>query len=172
MRTQFLSGQSRRAVESRRETAAQSKSRKPSSASSLNQLHLFRRNRRDAHALDAAIGRIEHFEPQAFVFDDFAFLGNSSGEFADQAGYGGGLAAFGPHAEELIEVVDIHVAGDDVGVVVFPDDLRFLTLVADFTYDFFDQVFDGYQAGYASVFIHYDCHADVTALHLAQQITY
>src|ERR1019366_5618737 len=138
----------------------------------LNQLHLLGLGGGDAHALDAAIGRIEDFEPQAFVFDDFAFLGNSSGEFADQAGYGGGFAAFGPHAEELVEVVDIHVAGDDVGVVVFPHDLRFLALVADFANDFFDQVFDGYQAGYASVFIHYDCHADVTAPHLAQHTAY
>src|ERR1035441_5225970 len=137
-----------------------------------DQFHLLGLGGGDAHALDAAIGRIEHFEPQAFVFDDFAFLGNASGEFADQAGYGGGLTAFGAHAEELVEVVDIRVAGDDVRVVVFPHDLRFLALVADFTYDFFDQVFDGYEAGYASVLIHYDCHADVTALHLAQQITY
>jgi hypothetical protein len=29
----------------------------------------------------------EDFELQAFVFDDFAFLGNAFGEFAYQAGY-------------------------------------------------------------------------------------
>jgi len=53
-------------------------------------------------------------------------------------------------------------------VVVFLHDLRFLVLVADFSYDFFDQVLDGYEAGYAAVFVYYYRHADVTALHLAQ----
>ena len=76
--------------------------------------------------------------------------------------------AFGAHAEEFIETVDVHVAGDYVGVIVFLDDLRFLVLVADFAYDFFYKVFDGYEAGYASVFVYYYRHADVTALHLAQ----
>ena len=114
----------------------------------------------------------KNFELQPFVFDDFAFLGNASGEFADQAGYGGGFVAFGTHAEEFIEAVYIHVAGDYVGVVVFLHYLRFLVLIADFSYYFFYQVFDSYQAGYASVFIYYYRHADVTALHLAQQVTY
>ena len=67
------------------------------------------------------------------------------------------------------QTVYIHVAGDDVGVIVFLHDLRFLVLIADFAYNFFYQVFDGHQAGYATVFIHDDRHADVTALHFAQQ---
>ena len=51
------------------------------------QLHLLRRGRRDAHALYPTVGGVEDFELQAFVFDDFAFLGNAFGEFAYQAGY-------------------------------------------------------------------------------------
>src|SRR5437899_1580565 len=43
-------------------------------------------------------------------------------------------------------------------------------LVADFADDFFDQIFDRNQAGDTAVFIHHDGHANVTALHLAQQV--
>ena len=45
----------------------------------LNQLHLLGRDCRDAHPFHSAIGGVEDFELQAFVFDDFAFLGNASG---------------------------------------------------------------------------------------------
>ena len=53
----------------------------------LNQLHLLGLGGRDAHALYPTVGGVEDFELQAFVFDDFAFLGNAFGEFAYQAGY-------------------------------------------------------------------------------------
>src|ERR1035441_2139390 len=124
--------------------------------------------------------RTSNFRPSSSMTSPFLgmrpaawpFLGRASGGLADWAGYGGGLVAFGPHAEEFVEAVYIHVAGDYVGVVVFLHDLGFLVLIADFSYYFFHQVFDSYEAGYASIFIYYYRHSDVTALHLAQQITY
>ena len=44
-----------------------------------------------AHAFDAALGGLQHFEAQAIVLEHFARLGNVAGEFADQAGDGGGF---------------------------------------------------------------------------------
>src|ERR1035441_9620836 len=65
------------------------------------------------------VGRLHHFEAQAFVFDDLASFRNASGQFADQAGDGRGFAAFRAHTEEFIKPVYIHIAGDDVRMVNF-----------------------------------------------------
>ena len=137
---------------------------------SLNQLHLFRLDSCDAHALDPAVGGVENLELQAFVFDDFAFFRNASGDFADQAGYSRRFVALWAHAEEFVEAINVHIAGNNIGVVVLLDDLRFFVLVSDFADDFFHQIFDGYQARNASVFINHDCHTGVAPLHLAQQV--
>jgi hypothetical protein len=48
----------------------------------LDQLHLLWLGRCDAYALYAAVGGIDYFESQTFVFDNFALLGNAAGEFA------------------------------------------------------------------------------------------
>jgi len=48
-----------------------------------DQFHLLGLGGRDADALDAAVGRVQDFELQTLVFDDFAFLRNPAGDFAD-----------------------------------------------------------------------------------------
>src|ERR1700677_1613272 len=148
------------------------RSRKMADCPFSDQPHLLWRGGRDAHALDPAVGRVQDFKLQALIFDDFAFFRNAPCNLAHQTSYGGGFVAFGAHAEEFIQSVNIHVARDDVGVVVFLHDLRLLVLVADLSDYFLNQILDRYQACDSSVFVHDNCHADVTALHLAQQVTY
>src|ERR1700723_1792069 len=86
----------------------------------------------------AAVGGIDFFESQAFVFDHFAFLWDASGEFAYQSSDRGRFVPLGAHAEEFIQAVYIHVAGYDVGVVALLHHLGFLVLIANLPYYFFD----------------------------------
>src|SRR5271166_1465891 len=100
---------------------------------------------------------------------NFAGLGNVSGEFAYQPGNRGRLFFIRSDAPKLLQQIDVGVALKDVRVLVFLKDLWLFALVAYFAHDLFDQIFNGNHADDAAVLVNHNGHADVVALHLAQQ---
>src|SRR5271165_3201736 len=91
----------------------------------------------DAHAIHTALGRFEHFEAQSVLVENFAGLGNVSGEFAHQPGDGGRLLFIGPNAQQLLQQIDVGVAVENVGGITLFGDLRFFMFVANFAHDLF-----------------------------------
>ena len=124
----------------------------------------------DAHPIDAAIGRFQHFELQPILFEDFTSLGNVSGQFADQSGNGRGVFLIRTNAQQLLDQVEVGVAVEDIRSVALFHDFGLLVLVANLADNLFNQVFNGDQTADAAVLVDRDGHADVVALHLAQQI--
>src|SRR5271165_5933153 len=123
----------------------------------------------DAHAVHTALGGFEHLESQSVLVENLTGLGNVSGKFAHQAGNRGRLFLIGPDAEQLLQEIDVGIAVKNVGGVALLYDLGLLVLVADFSHDLFDQIFDRDQATDSAIFVYHDRHADVVALHLAEQ---
>src|ERR1700749_2913872 len=94
---------------------------------------------------------------------------DASRDLADQARDGGGfMFVVDPHAKELVKSVDVHAAGNYVSMLPFAHDVSFV-FVAQLADNLFNQVFDGDEAGNATVFVDDHRHANVISLHLAQQ---
>src|SRR5208283_3082847 len=123
----------------------------------------------NAHAVHAALGGFEHLEAQSVLVEDFTRPGNVSREFAHQPGDGGRLFFIRPHPEQFLQQIDVGVAVEDVGRLVLLYDLCLFVLIADLADDLFDQIFDRDQATDTAVLINHDGHANIVALHLAQQ---
>jgi len=73
-------------------------------------------------------------------------LRNASSEFADQSGYGCRFFSFGPHSKQFAQTVNIHVTSEDVRLVILSYHFSLLVFIADLADDFFDQIFNGYDA--------------------------
>src|SRR5208283_4350105 len=89
--------------------------------------------------------------------------------FAHQPGDGGRLFFIRPHPEQFLQQIDVGVAVEDVGRLVLLYDLCLFVLIAALADDLFDQIFDRDQATDTAVLINHDGHANIVALHLAQQ---
>src|SRR5215472_15054375 len=136
----------------------------------LDEFHLARFGGDDAHAFDATVGGVEDLETQSVFFNDFAFLRNAACEFTDQAGDGGGLFFLGTNAEQFVEMIDVHVAGHDVGVITFLHDVGFFVLVANFADNLFHKIFNGDKAGDTAIFVDHDSDTNVAFAHLTQKV--
>src|SRR5207237_3043695 len=111
-----------------------------------------------------ALGGLDHFKAQAIVFDYLALLRNATSQLADQSRYRCRLPALGPHPEQLVQPVYVHVARHHIGMLAFTHDLRLLVFIADFADNLFDEAFDGHQPGSAATFIYTNGHAYVRLL--------
>src|SRR5215471_7353336 len=135
-----------------------------------NQFQLPWLRRAHPHALDLAVGRLQHFEAQAVFLYHFPPTWNSAGEFADQSRNGCRIFSFRLRPEQFVETVDIHTSGNDETAVAVTYDFRFIALVPDLADNFFHQVFDRDESRDSAVLIDNDRHADILLLHLAQQV--
>src|SRR5215471_14813571 len=105
-----------------------------------NQFQLPWLRRAHPHALDLAVGRLQHFEAQAVFLYHFPPTWNSAGEFADQSRNGCRIFSFRLRPEQFVETVDIHTSGNDETAVAVTYDFRFIALVPDLAAIFFPQV--------------------------------
>src|SRR6185369_15114335 len=118
-----------------------------------------------------AICGFKDFKTKTFIFNDLARLGNASGDGADQATDGGGIALVKAHIKEVLESPDVNRALHNISVVAFTDDvMRKLMLVANFTHDFFHQVFQRDQAGDGAILVNDNGHVYVVFLHFTQKL--
>src|SRR5271165_1877266 len=77
----------------------------------------------DPDAAHTALSGFEDFEAQSVLVENFARLGNVSGEFAYQPGNRGRLFFLWPDAQQLFQQIDVGVAVKNVRVLVFLHDL-------------------------------------------------
>src|SRR6185369_4804622 len=123
--------------------------------------------RRYAHTFHSTLGGLQNLKPQPFVLHDFPGRRDVSGELRNEAANGSRLPVSATNIEQIGEPIDIHSTWHNVVVIFFTHYVAVLVLVAQFSYNFFDQVFDRHHSGDATVLVDNDCHADVLTLHLA-----
>src|SRR5207244_8868117 len=122
------------------------------------------------HPLTSLSSRIQHVDSQSVLSHPFAFLRNTASQLADKPRHSGRFPCFGPDPEKVAKPVDIHVAWNDIRLIVLAHDFRLLVLVANLANDFFYQIFNCDQARDSAVLVDDNGHPDIVLLHLAQQI--
>src|SRR5579864_1322792 len=113
----------------------------------------------------------KNFKTKAFIFNHLTGLRNAPGDGADQAADGGGIALVKAHVKKILQAADVNRALHDISQIAFTNDvMRKLMFVANFTHDFFHQVFQRDQPRDGAIFVNHDGHVDVVFLHFTQKM--
>ena len=117
----------------------------------------------------------QDFEAEAVGVYYFAGFGNVASDTIEQASDcgGGGMLHAGVEldAEKFVDLVELNAATHYQRAAGLADYIRSGRAIffADFADDFFDQIFHGDDAGHQAVFVNYDGHLLIFALHFLQE---
>src|SRR5579871_552057 len=129
----------------------------------------------DADLIDPQLVAGQYFNADAIAFHRFAHGGDMAEPLSYQPADGGGFDVLFAveRLDEIAHARQIEIAGNNEAAhPVFGHIAVRFVLVADLTYEDFQQILHRGQAGGVAVFIHDDHHVSIFLLHLAHQIVH